>query len=156
MISIARRCHSEFILRSFFTFFPDTRSYSSEEDLKNERLQRHKDNAGRTVSARMRTDRLTSRNGKEHLSFNAIARMKCNVYDVCDAIASIKFICKLLFIRIFYPSFIYLGNYCLFSYATLSRRPFPFHSCSQMTNILINTSSRKNETALVLILKQRV
>jgi hypothetical protein len=32
MMSIARRCHSEFIMRSFFTFSPDTRSYSSEED----------------------------------------------------------------------------------------------------------------------------
>ena len=61
MMSIARRCHGGFVMRSFFTFSPDTRSYSSEEDLKNERFQRHRNNAGRTVSSRMRTDSSTDR-----------------------------------------------------------------------------------------------
>ena len=74
-MSIARRCHGEFIMRSFFTFFPDTRSYSSEENLKNERFQRHKDNAGRTVSSRMRTDSSTDRLlelGKSTLAFTQL------------------------------------------------------------------------------------
>ena len=108
LMMITSRYHNEFTLRSFFAFFPDTRSYFSEDNFKNERFQRS-DTTGRTVSSQMwidsSTDRCgqTSANGKEHLSFNAIARVKCNVQDVYDVIVSIKFIFKLLFILIFNP-----------------------------------------------------